>query len=184
MWAPSSTVLNELATLTSPFNWNETLDCRNVYGVPENFFSGENHVPSVYSDSILVPSSPAQLRNHLLPSGQMYAIHPAEKPSQRQRGGQFKCQSRQNLSRSGVGFRRQDRARNRPLPPIVVQDPNNTVAVKRARNTITARNYRQRQIAKLEELETKIRELEADRDHWMALAKEHGAVCELSWAPR
>ncbi|KFZ11289.1 hypothetical protein V502_07623 [Pseudogymnoascus sp. VKM F-4520 (FW-2644)] len=36
------------------------------------------------------------------------------------------------------------RKHNQPLPPIVVEDPNDTVAIKRARNTLAARKSRQR----------------------------------------
>ncbi|KAH8751704.1 hypothetical protein F5883DRAFT_577954 [Diaporthe sp. PMI_573] len=110
------------------------------------------------------------------PSSQMHSIHPAEKSSQRQRSGELKCQSHRSLPCSGVGCRLRDRARSKPLPPIVAEDLNNIVALKRARNTATARKYRQRQVAKFEELEAKVKDLEADREHWIAVAKEHGAV--------
>ncbi|OIW25034.1 hypothetical protein CONLIGDRAFT_663737 [Coniochaeta ligniaria NRRL 30616] len=67
------------------------------------------------------------------------------------------------------------RKRDKPLPPIVIDDPNDTIAVKRARNTLAARKSRERKAAKMEELEAEIARLEADRDYWKNLAMAHGA---------
>ena len=67
---------------------------------------------------------------------------------------------------SGVNSRKRDK----PLPPIIVEDPNDTVAMKRARNTLAARKSRQRKMQRFDELEDKIAKLEAERDHWKAIA--------------
>jgi len=75
--------------------------------------------------------------------------------------------SRRHSSVSGVKSKRRDK----PLGPIVVEDPHDVVAVKRARNTLAARKSRERKAQRLEELEDKIIKLEAERDHWKALAE-------------
>ncbi|OWP03950.1 transcription factor bZIP [Marssonina coronariae] len=62
------------------------------------------------------------------------------------------------------------RKRDKPLPPIVVEDPNDTIAMKRARNTLAARKSRQRKMQRFEELEDEIAKLKAERDHWKSLA--------------
>jgi general control protein GCN4 len=62
------------------------------------------------------------------------------------------------------------RKRDKPLPPIIVEDPNDTVAMKRARNTLAARKSRQRKMQRFEELEDEIAKLKAERDHWKSLA--------------
>lgn len=62
------------------------------------------------------------------------------------------------------------RKRDKPLPPIVVEDPNDTVAMKRARNTLAARKSRQRKTQRFEELEDEIAKLKSERDHWKSLA--------------
>ncbi|RDA90999.1 hypothetical protein CP533_3140 [Ophiocordyceps camponoti-saundersi (nom. inval.)] len=62
------------------------------------------------------------------------------------------------------------RKRDKNLPPIIVEDPNDTVAVKRARNTMAARKSRERKAQRVTQLEQRITELEADRDHWKRLA--------------
>ncbi|KAF2963691.1 hypothetical protein GQX73_g9895 [Xylaria multiplex] len=74
---------------------------------------------------------------------------------------------------SGVNSRRRDK----PLPPIIIDDPSDTVAMKRARNTLAARKSRERKAQKLEELEEKIAKLEEERDHWkrLALSRPSGA---------
>lgn len=62
------------------------------------------------------------------------------------------------------------RKRDKPLPPIIVEDPNDTVAMKRARNTLAARKSRQRKMQRFEELEDEIAKLKAERDHWKSIA--------------
>jgi general control protein GCN4 len=66
------------------------------------------------------------------------------------------------------------RKRDKPLPPIIVEDPNDTVAMKRARNTLAARKSRQRKMQRFDELEDKIAKLEAERDHWKDIALRRG----------
>ncbi|KAK6219294.1 hypothetical protein LQW54_002282 [Pestalotiopsis sp. IQ-011] len=63
---------------------------------------------------------------------------------------------------SGVGGRRRDKL----APPIIVDDPSDTTAMKRARNTLAARKSRERKAQRLDELEQKIAALEAERNHW------------------
>ncbi|KAJ8069814.1 hypothetical protein OCU04_000229 [Sclerotinia nivalis] len=55
---------------------------------------------------------------------------------------------------------------SKALPPIIVDNPNDTVAMKRARNTLAARKSRQRKMQRFEELEDQIAKLTAERDHW------------------
>ncbi|APA06557.1 hypothetical protein sscle_02g013270 [Sclerotinia sclerotiorum 1980 UF-70] len=52
------------------------------------------------------------------------------------------------------------------LAPIIVDNPNDSVAMKRARNTLAARKSRQRKMQRFEELEDQIAKLTAERDHW------------------
>ncbi|CAK7210138.1 General control protein [Sporothrix curviconia] len=62
------------------------------------------------------------------------------------------------------------RRREKPLPPIIVDDPSDIIAMKRARNTLAARKSRERKAMRVEELEEKIAKLEAERDHWKKMA--------------
>ena len=67
---------------------------------------------------------------------------------------------------AGVNSRRRDK----PLPPIIVDDPADTTAMKRARNTLAARKSRERKAQRLDDLELKIAKLEEERDHWKRIA--------------
>ncbi|KAF7893365.1 uncharacterized protein EAF02_000903 [Botrytis sinoallii] len=55
---------------------------------------------------------------------------------------------------------------SKALPPIIVEDSNDTVAMKRARNTLAARKSRQRKMQRMEELEDEITRLTAEVAHW------------------
>lgn len=59
-----------------------------------------------------------------------------------------------------------------PLPPIVVEDPSDTVAMKRARNTLAARKSRAKKLERMEEMEVQIEELKAQVEHWKNLAMQ------------
>lgn len=53
---------------------------------------------------------------------------------------------------------------------ISIEDPNDAVAIKRARNTLAARKSRQRKMQRLWELEEEICRLKSERDHWKEIA--------------
>ncbi|KAF2272106.1 uncharacterized protein EI97DRAFT_437283 [Westerdykella ornata] len=65
------------------------------------------------------------------------------------------------------------RRREGPLPPIKV-DPNDPVALKRARNTLAARESRQRKHDHVQNLERQISELTSERDKWKTIALSLG----------
>jgi len=71
-------------------------------------------------------------------------------------------------STSGVAT---SRKRSGPLPPIVVEDTSDIIAVKRARNTLAARKSRARRVEKFEDMERRIEELESEVEHWKRLAQ-------------
>ena len=67
------------------------------------------------------------------------------------------------------------------LPPIVVENRNDTAAMKRARNTMAARKSRDRRATHIEELETLNARLQAENaeltaqvEHWKSVAKYNG----------
>jgi len=67
---------------------------------------------------------------------------------------------------SGVSARRRDK----PLPPITIEDPTDLVAVKRARNTAAARKSRAKKMEKVEDMEKTIMHLESEVEKWKAIA--------------
>ncbi|KAF2842110.1 hypothetical protein M501DRAFT_998353 [Patellaria atrata CBS 101060] len=64
------------------------------------------------------------------------------------------------------------RRRKGTLPPIVIADPSDKVALKRARNTLAARDSRQRKFDHVQSLEKKITEIEQERDDAIAEAEK------------
>ncbi|KAG5960435.1 hypothetical protein E4U57_008222 [Claviceps arundinis] len=73
---------------------------------------------------------------------------------------------RRHSSIAGVNPRKRDK----PLPPIIIEDPNDTTAMKRARNTLAARKSRERKAMHVEDLMSRIATLEAECDHWKSIA--------------
>ncbi|KAJ4353453.1 General control protein [Didymosphaeria variabile] len=65
------------------------------------------------------------------------------------------------------------RRRKGPLPSIMV-DPNDKVALKRARNTLAARDSRQRKFDHVNLLEKRNQELEAEVEKWKQIALAQG----------
>jgi hypothetical protein len=135
-----------------------------------NFESSDNWF-SLVPDQNVVVAVPSASAVGQPPATKSDDFEPAQKPAQRCKSRISKSPSSRHSSVSGVGFRR----RNKSLPAIV-EDTNDAVAVKRARNTLAARKCRERKATKFEELEEKIRKLEADRDHWKQVAIAHGAT--------
>lgn len=73
------------------------------------------------------------------------------------------------------------RRRKGPLPPITIEDPSDKIALKRARNTLAARESRQRKYEHVQELEKRISELEEEQkkaadeaDKWKNIALSLG----------
>ena len=73
---------------------------------------------------------------------------------------------------AGVSSRRRDK----PLPAITVEDPHDTIAVKRARNTMAARKSRQKRMERTDALEATVQDLEAQVEHWRNIAIQRGHV--------
>ena len=65
------------------------------------------------------------------------------------------------------------RRRKGTLPAITV-DPNDKIALKRARNTLAARESRQRKFDHVSELEARNADLEAEVEKWKNIALAHG----------
>jgi hypothetical protein len=82
----------------------------------------------------------------------------------------FRSTSKDQKRSSTSGIRK----RTAPLPPIVVEDPSDTVAMKRARNTLAARKSRAKKAEKMDEMEDMIERLKAEVEHWKNIALSNG----------
>ncbi|MCJ1380493.1 hypothetical protein MMC17_003598 [Xylographa soralifera] len=73
-----------------------------------------------------------------------------------------------HASVAGVNSRKRDK----PLPEIKIDDPNDTVAVKRARNTAAARKSRAKKMENMDKMAAEIRKLELEVERWKKIALE------------
>ena len=168
MSAPNSAALT---ALTSPSVYNESPEFGDGYDVSPNFgsadFDGSGdpwyplfpQEPSSAPEQTNLEDSPAQRSDDIDSVGNGSGASRKKSSGSPTSGGR-------HSSVSGVNARKRDK----PLPPILVDDPNDSVAMKRARNTLAARKSRERKAQRLEDLEEKIAKLEQERDHWKKIA--------------
>lgn len=166
MSAPNSSALT---ALTSPSIYNESPDFTDMYDVSPNFGNAEFDNPGGEWFSLFpaeASAAPAQQSVETSPETKSEELDSDAQspPTNRRKSGT--SPSTRHSSVAGVNARKRDK----PLPPIIIDDPSDVVAMKRARNTLAARKSRERKAMKLDELEEKIAKLEAERDHWKEIA--------------
>jgi hypothetical protein len=172
--APNSAALT---SLTSPSDFNDS-PYGDSYDVSPNFgpsdfdtTNPDGWFPLFAQDAAAVAAVPVAGDASASPASQTVdEITESDIVAARRKSGHSRSPSTSNnkLSASaGVGAARR---REKPLPPIVIDDPSDIVAMKRARNTLAARKSRERKAMRFDELEEKIAQLEAERDHWKKLA--------------
>ncbi|KAL6866610.1 hypothetical protein J3F83DRAFT_740476 [Trichoderma novae-zelandiae] len=180
MSAPNSAALT---ALTSPSLYNGSPDF-DSFDVSPNFGTAEfDNGPG----DPWYPLFPSDAASHEL-------VNPSESPAQKPLDSEPMYRSSSSGSGSGSGKKKpssgsptgstrhssvsgvNSRRRDKPLPPIIVEDANDTIAMKRARNTLAARKSRERKAQRFEELEERIAKLEAERDHWKRIALSQSGV--------
>jgi general control protein GCN4 len=167
--APNSSALTNLTSPSTHYNespeYNGDFDVSPFLGKDgqlDNTLSGDPWFPLFPQEdqadqngdqSPLLPEEELEVSEHL-------------RSNTRRRSGTASSPTGTHASVAGVNSRKRDK----PLPPIIVEDPNDTVAMKRARNTLAARKSRQRKMQRFEELEDEIAKLKSERDHWKDIA--------------
>jgi general control protein GCN4 len=169
--APNSSALTNL---TSPSTYNESPEYNGDFDVSP--FIGNGDLDSALNGDPWYPLFPQDEQadgltsqpdqSPLLPEEELEVSEHLR--NSRRRSGTTSSPTGQHSSVSGIASRKRDK----PLPPIIVEDPNDTVAMKRARNTLAARKSRQRKMQRFDELEDRIKKLEEERDHWKGIALE------------
>ncbi|KAK0629110.1 putative control protein [Bombardia bombarda] len=167
MSAPNSSALT---ALTSPSIYNESPDFGDHFDVSPNF--GGNSDFDTGAD-VWFPLFPQTNNNN---QQQQESTSPSSGGHQRRKSATSSPSggAGRHSSVAGVNSRRRDK----PLPPIIVEDPSDVIAMKRARNTLAARKSRERKAMRFEELEEKIEKLTRERDYWKDLAKGCGGQKE------
>ncbi|KAM3505429.1 hypothetical protein MY11210_007973 [Beauveria gryllotalpidicola] len=165
MSAPNSAALT---ALTSPSIYNESPDFDN-YDVSPNFEASDFDNPSDSWYPLFPQESSAPEATNADDSpnqgSDSDSVAQASGNSKRKPSGSPTSGGR-HAAAAGVNARKRDK----PLPPIIVEDPNDVIAMKRARNTLAARKSRERKALRFDELEDRIAKLEAERDHWKNIA--------------
>ena len=115
-------------------------------------------------------AAPLMARTASSSSATRIMVHPGGEALQRKRSSTTASPAMfspalKHSSVAGVNARKRDK----PLPPIVV-DEQDTVALKRARNTAAARKSRAKKVLERDDLEGQIEDLKAQVEHWKALA--------------
>ncbi|KAF8474700.1 hypothetical protein BDZ91DRAFT_273671 [Kalaharituber pfeilii] len=160
---PVSTPMS--ASLISPYLDDDTSYETSPLFTNDDSAASDNHWPSLFPDeSPYEPNMDAEIEAIINTASDEQpkpepSISPSGSPHNRTSGSVRKA------SLTGAGIRK----RTVPLPPIVVEDPNDHVAVKRARNTLAARKSREKKVRKMEEMEIQIEELKAQVEHWKRL---------------
>jgi hypothetical protein len=172
---PSTSFTN----LTSPSTYNESPEYDENFDASPFVSGGQDLHSAALADPWfpLFPADettveqPKSADSPLLPEEELQVASQLRSASGgRRRSGTGTSPTGTHASIAGINARKRDK----PLPPIVVDDPNDTVAMKRARNTLAARKSRQRKMQKMEELEDQIAKLEEERDHWKNIALRRG----------
>lgn len=184
MSAPNSTALT---ALTSPSIYNESPDFNDGYDVSPSFDSGDFGSADFETTAgdpwfPLFPQESTAATKEATGVDETQKLQTDQSPAvngddlevveftstsgRRKSVNSSPTSSARHSSVSGVSSRRRDK----PLPPIIVEDPSDTTAMKRARNTLAARKSRERKAQRFEDLEEKIRKLEEERDHWKSIA--------------
>jgi general control protein GCN4 len=164
--APNSTAFTNL---TSPSLYNGSPEFNDSYDVSPAFENGDFGAGGADAWFPLFPQENTATQQVTTaedsPAQDSEELEAVEKP-RRKSGNSPSGGHGRHSSVSGVNSRRRDK----PLPPIIIDDPSDTIAMKRARNTLAARKSRERKAQRLEDLEEKIAKLEQERDHWKSMA--------------
>lgn len=173
--APNSTAFTNL---TSPSFSNESPEFTDSFDVSPNFGNSDFDTSNDAwfplfppQDNAMVPDQfPAVDDSPVLQTEELEVVETMKSPPSRRKSASSSPTAGNGHGRhssvSGVNSRRRDK----PLPPIIVDNPGDTVAMKRARNTLAARKSRERKAQRLEDLEEQILKLQQERDHWKRIA--------------
>ena len=175
MSAPPSGAFTDLttpgtSTLESPYMANSS-ETSPLY-MDESFGDDADQWPSLfepYDEPIKQAPAPhytaSPTTTHVAPKMSRNDSSPGQSSSRSSHQGRHSFTS-------GVAPRRRDK----PLPAITIEDPNDTVAVKRARNTLAARKSREKRVERTEALVHQVNELEVEVEKWKSIALSMGHV--------
>ncbi|KAF2869840.1 hypothetical protein BDV95DRAFT_620379 [Massariosphaeria phaeospora] len=192
--APPSTAFTNLTSpdMDSPYmisgSLNDSFDTSPMYG-DEPVMASDNWF-SLFPEDDIKPAATMFAEDDLKSTATVYPAAPAlertESSQSMERSNSsstnsprvFDSPHRRKSSTSGspamnASITKAARRRKGPLPAIVV-DPADKIALKRARNTLAARDSRQRKFDHVKTLEVRNAELEAEVEKWKSIAIAQG----------
>lgn len=140
---------------TSPAMHHENFD--DDYETTKNFFAPLPGLDDLEDSKLSIRSRMESMG----PPGSCYQSSPAQSSSRGSNSGR-------HSSIAGVNARKRDK----PLPDITVDDPSDTIALKRARNTAAARKSRAKKMERMEDMAATIEKLEQEVERWKSIALE------------
>lgn len=170
-----------MSSLMSPFlDDDSSYEVSPLFQSDDSAVNGVDHWPSLFPEATPFEPSPfepnmdAEIEAIIGGSSDDHSnldssVSPSASPHARSLGSVSSTTGRKG-SVTGAGVRK----RTAPLPPIVVEDPSDHVAIKRARNTLAARKSREKKVKRMEEMEAQIEDLKAQVEHWKRLCMLKG----------
>ena len=173
--APLSVPRDSTMNLTSSSTFNDYPEYTDNFDVSP--FVGNGDLDATLGDSWypLFPQDnqtepPQDQQSPLFSEGELEVSKHVRSGDSQRRSGTAAAPPGTHSFDSVIGARR----RETPLPPIIVDDPSDTAAIRRARNTLAARKSRQRKMQQFDILEEQIAKLEKERDHFKNMALSRG----------
>jgi general control protein GCN4 len=173
--APASTAFTNLTSpdMESPYMMEGSFDTSPIFNTDADLAGPTDQWYSLFPDSQEKPAGAEALDRTASSQSLAQTNSSGNSPgvlieSRRKSSVIDKSPSQSHSAVAGVKPRR----RKGPLPPITVNDPSDKAAIKRARNTMAARDSRQRKVDHVNTLERKIRDLEAKMDRYRDLYGE------------
>jgi hypothetical protein len=177
--APNSTAFTNL---TSPSMYEPSPALGDFDFSPASGMEDSNKWPSLFPETELQVVQPVPQQSIEEPSGPVVLSTPEDvhnvlaarrKSSATPARGSPKGTSPKGRHSSVNGV--SSRKRDKPLPPIVVEDPNDTTGMKRARNTLAARKSRERKAAYIESLQAEVSSRDQEIEELKALVAQRDA---------
>jgi len=168
---PFNPAATPMSSLMSPFlDDDSSYDVSPLFPTDDVPISGEGHWPSLFpgdASPLGEPNIDADIMGQTSEDRLTLdsSVSPSASPAIRSIGANVNTATARKGSVTGAGVRK----RSTPLPPIVVEDPSDHVALKRARNTLAARKSREKKVKRMEEMEEQIEDLKAQVEHWKRL---------------
>lgn len=175
--APPSGAFTDLttpgtSTFESPYMANST-ETSPLFTDNPSFEDDPDKWPSLFAETE-EPSRPTTSTLYYLDSPKTSHVAPKMSRNGSSPGQPSSRQSHKGRGSFAAAAGVAPKRRDKPLPDIKVEDPNDIIAVKRARNTLAARKSREKRVEQKEALVVENIDLKEDVAYWKGIAMALG----------